>query len=504
MRAVTLSLLAASLVSVAFSAVPSPTGACTGQLSRAWLDIVFLVDSSAAMTSHGVSNAEAEIKSVLHQLSPSFYDAYQHSRVGVVVYGSNATVSRPLTTSNSVLSPLPYLNSQDSNLASGLLTAQNLLNANPSYAHHKKVIVIQAATYRPDGENDPATVIAGFKSSGGSIITVYYQQQAGGADPLAGVASNGFSLTSTTDPSGTSLFNSLLHINCFCGDFLTSLSTNSYGSPSSGCVEHVVNFPADWDSAYTACVESQSLLVKADTQATQQKLDSIHGLSTPYWIGLRYDDITGNYLWDDYTWLNWYNFASGQGYGALNRGKCVYSQGGKWYNAPCSGDQAGTNFRYYFCQSAPCATNNDCFNGQFYAPVRPDWMYPTTPEPTTESTTTYDWRTTADWRTYPTEAPSTVSTESPETWPGPTEAPYTGPTESTASPGPTTTYYDEYTTSSYHPDWVNVQKEAAHPKAIQAAPVQSKKDKKAKKEEEIRKLREKRLKHLKEKMERKH
>ncbi|GMR45262.1 hypothetical protein PMAYCL1PPCAC_15457, partial [Pristionchus mayeri] len=361
--------------------IDAPSGLCNGEIDRVWLDVVFLVDSSAGMTEHGLRKADAFLRSVMRQMTIG-EDTFQESRVGIITYAAEAHVVRDLSRSDNSSSSLPYSGDEEANLFGAFSSALEMFDNSTSSVHRKRAIVIAASTYTEDGPEDATQVAEQFKIAGGSVVTIDYRVAHSGLSPLASLASNGFAFTND-DLEVANLFNSLLHVNCFCPVDRHGATSTSYGSPDGGCFDDE-NIQADWELASELCHEEGGYLVKIDSDEKQKTMDNL--ASSPYWIGLRFNDARNRFFWQDWSQMNYTRWAPSQP--DLSLGECAFSRGSHWYSAPCTGDKRGLADHVYFCEVKPCSANTDCYHQEAPFVTEPPLPEPSTvrpQEPSTES-----------------------------------------------------------------------------------------------------------------------
>ncbi|KAF8375852.1 clec-160, partial [Pristionchus pacificus] len=351
--------------------IDPPSAQCQGEIDRVWLDVIFLVDSSSGMTQHGLRKADAFLESVMRQMTIG-EDTYQESRVGIITYAAEAHVVRDLSRSDNSSSTLPYAGDDEANLFGAFTAAVNMFD-NSTSVHRKKVIVIAASTYEEEGPHDAVQIAKQFKISGGSIVTIDYRVSHSGLSPLADLASNGFAFTNN-DLEVANLFNSFLHVNCFCPFDRHGASSTTYGSPDGGCFDDE-NIQSDWMAASDLCHEEGGFLVKIENEQKQRTMDNVAS-SSPYWIGLRFNSAHDGFYWQDWSEMNFTRWASSQP--DLSIGECAFSKGSHWYSAPCNGDKKGLADHVFFCEIQPCSANADC-----YHPVAPNVTEPAFPEVST-------------------------------------------------------------------------------------------------------------------------
>ncbi|GMS94954.1 hypothetical protein PENTCL1PPCAC_17129, partial [Pristionchus entomophagus] len=328
--------------------IDPPTALCNGDIDGVWLDTVFLVDSSSGMTEHGLRKAEAFLRSVMRQMTIGD-DTFQESRVGIITYAAQAHIVRDLSRSDNSSSSLPYAGDEEANLLSAFTSAFEMFDNVTSVAHRKRAIVIAASTYEEEGPHDAVQIAKQFKIAGGSIVTIDYRAGHSGLSPLSSLASNGFAFTND-DLEVANLFNSFLHVNCFCPFDRHGASSTSYGSPDGGCFDDE-NIQSDWTYASDLCHEDGGYLVKIDSEEKQNAMDSL--TSSPYWIGLRFNSPRGKFFWQDWCEMNFTRWASSQP--DLSIGECAFSRDSLWYSSPCNGDKKGMADHVYFCEIQPCS-----------------------------------------------------------------------------------------------------------------------------------------------------
>ena len=96
--------------------------------------------------------------------------------MGIVTYGSTATVYRPLGSVNNTeldnIISLPSTNQEVTNLEAGILAASAELKGPAHRPNARRVMIVFATTFNPEGSHPPQEAARTFTSDGG-ILMVY-------------------------------------------------------------------------------------------------------------------------------------------------------------------------------------------------------------------------------------------------------------------------------------------------------------------------------------------
>ncbi|CAB3402684.1 unnamed protein product [Caenorhabditis bovis] len=231
---------------------------CSCHLDTLYLDIVFVVDNSKAMTDMGLVLVKAEIATIVGQMNidPS---TKQHSEIGLITYNAEAEIVFEPThftdvdDFNEALYEDPRLehvsNNVEVNLVVGLEKAADMLGNMRRGVH--KAVIIYASAYKDDGD---ATHIADqIKESGYDIITIAYVEPDESilVEKIGELASPRMNLTSYRDDLLVDeIEDALCQVNCYCPNQWTQLIID--GRRFSECFFEV-QIDANWISSRYAC-----------------------------------------------------------------------------------------------------------------------------------------------------------------------------------------------------------------------------------------------------------
>ncbi|CAI2334830.1 unnamed protein product [Caenorhabditis sp. 36 PRJEB53466] len=295
-------LLNVALLALAVSRTSSVTDrSCGNDLTRLWLDIVFVVDNSKNMNLYGVYNSISNLFSPYVQIGTG-YDDPRSTRVGFITYNWNATdvadfyKLQSWTDLNSqiqALSVSPLSHSDYSYTDTGINAAIRMVNATGGLRdNYKKVVVLFTSQY--DYYYDyPADLSTYLKSTGVTIITV----NTGGDDNVQDnlktkIASKGMAFRMSDGNTTLELQRALLNINCFCRP-----DWQQYHYPLSN---------KDVYSNYGVCIYRPSFAKNRSTHAlsaTQKRAfnwdylnEKASNRTNAFYNGLTY--LNGSWFWD--------------------------------------------------------------------------------------------------------------------------------------------------------------------------------------------------------------
>ncbi|EGT53172.1 CBN-CLEC-160 protein [Caenorhabditis brenneri] len=354
---------------------PFPVGdyqECSCTTQSLYIDIVFVVDTSAGMGLGGLMMVKAEINT-LTVFKPSDYD-------------NEDEFTEDLWTD-------PRLEDVDEtidevNLHAGLQQAAKMLGSMRNGV--KKVVVVYAASYNDEGNDDPRQIAANIRGSGHKIITVAFVEPESSSLVLkmAEIASPRMNFTSYRDDLLVEeledafcqvrkkefiLF--LFHkfqVNCYCprGWRQLTLENRTYGE----CF-----FPTKIDASWTATKYECPILSKEHTgnghlvyvnsalkntflnNFYMENWDKENQEKPNYDIGYYYDKTTQKYIWVNGVTNNPYaNWA--ENHPDLSKGECVMAKqvegtttDFKWISINCQVDSGRG-----LCQEAACDSDFYC------------------------------------------------------------------------------------------------------------------------------------------------
>uniref|UniRef100_A0A1I7T3T0 VWFA domain-containing protein n=1 Tax=Caenorhabditis tropicalis TaxID=1561998 RepID=A0A1I7T3T0_9PELO len=193
--------------------------ACGTDVTRMWLDIVFVVDNSKNMNLYGVYNTISNLFSSFTQIGTGYSDP-RSTRVGFITYNYNATDVADLYKLQSysdlynqiqLLSTTPLSRDSHSYIDQGLGAAIRMVNATGGLRdNYKKVVVIFTSQY-DYYYSYPEDQAKYLKSTGVTIMTV----NTGGDDNTAEnlrdkIASTGMAFAMTDGNTTAELQRALL------------------------------------------------------------------------------------------------------------------------------------------------------------------------------------------------------------------------------------------------------------------------------------------------------
>ncbi|CAJ0597173.1 unnamed protein product [Cylicocyclus nassatus] len=334
---------------------------CDVRKSSVWVDVMFVVDSSAAMTKAGFAEVIQFIAASMRDLSVGQMPT--QTRVGFITYSDEAKLVYDLTywrSTNDLISKLslPYSGSSGTNMAAALQMANGVFNSKSHRLNVPKVIVVVAAAFKKNSES-PVPAANTFKDFGGILITVEYLQEGGIPVPiLTKIASEGYSTGNQHDNLNYDTLATMLgRANCFCPDnYVPYLNSR----PEYGCYR-AARMPAERSGAERSCgLEHNGKLVKIENYEKAEFLMNMKpALKSEALIGLkRYGH---QFQWQDgskltpYDFTMWYNnFAPKSG------DECVSMFFDNWIGKYFWRSHSCTKGLPYVCEIAPCSSTNYC------------------------------------------------------------------------------------------------------------------------------------------------
>uniref|UniRef100_A0A914Y3N7 VWFA domain-containing protein n=1 Tax=Panagrolaimus superbus TaxID=310955 RepID=A0A914Y3N7_9BILA len=158
---------------------------CSSDTTSAWLDVVFVVDISSAMSTSNLNTLSGEIASQM--LSFNIGSKGNHTtRAGIVLYATNATIFYHLSDTtnfndfeNKLTSLSDQQNSGDSrvNVQNALLMASNMIpvkGEETKIRHRIPIIALFAAAYNSEDNQNIGPIVNRIKEDGITILVVNY------------------------------------------------------------------------------------------------------------------------------------------------------------------------------------------------------------------------------------------------------------------------------------------------------------------------------------------
>ncbi|PAV86775.1 hypothetical protein WR25_05426 [Diploscapter pachys] len=330
---------------------------CSCNMPTLWVDIMFVIDTSASMTEDGLSDVISDIVTIAAEIN------FDHSnpmsvRIGVVSFNSDAEVVYPLgyhndfqSFANDMLSEKKLKPTQvtELNLRQGLGAAFEQL-AEKGREKVQKAIFLYSSAYTETGRDNAIQVANNIKESGIYIITLAYVEDEDDlydVEQLGKLASPRMNLTSL-NPRGVvgPSQDALCQVNCFCP---TNWEQLVVADRKFGECYFLSNIATNWEAGNIQCANM--------SPHKQGHLGMTEPLS--YLIGLKYDDVSKRYIWEGgITNLNYTDWE--ESYPKLDEGKCVATYLNifaemKWKNLDCI-----TKSSFPMCQISTCDSEHYC------------------------------------------------------------------------------------------------------------------------------------------------
>lgn len=365
---------------------PFPVGdyqdcSCTTQ--SLYIDIIFVIDVSEGMGQGGLMMVKAEINTLVGQMSLD-PNIQKHVQVGLIKYSDKAEV---------VFKPSDYTNedeftedlwsdprledvdekSDEVNLHLGLQQAAKMTASMRNGV--RKVIVVYAASYNDEGNDDARQIAANIRETGYAIITVAFVEPESSnlVMKIGEIASPRMNFTSFRDDLLVEqMEDALCQVNCYCpnGWKQLVLENRKYGE----CF-----FPTKIDASWTASKFECPVLSKEhtgnghlvyvnselkNTFLNQFYMDNWYpeNQENPnYDIGYYYDQATKKFIWVNGVTNNPYsNWATG--HPDVKQGDCVMAKllkdsknDFRWNSVSCTSE-----YGRGLCQEAACDTDFYC------------------------------------------------------------------------------------------------------------------------------------------------
>uniref|UniRef100_A0A914W790 Uncharacterized protein n=1 Tax=Plectus sambesii TaxID=2011161 RepID=A0A914W790_9BILA len=375
---------------------------------KLWLDVVLLIDNSAAQTQNNFDAMIAQIDEIWKVGSggPTVGQAKAKTRVAVVTFDTQARIVADFDKQNSntdltnVLKGIRQTTSLTVDGSNALQTAGAIF-ATELRLNVPNVIIVYTANWAGDG----ACQIAESVQENVVIIVVAFKNRNQQTPQIpACIYSPGENYTATQPNLKETLLESLSFVNCFCVG--QDLSRNHVGSlrqkasrathqvwdqfwlPRADkkyylrdkwaeCVQESTTASSNHDTALSACHVNKNYLPNEFSLAKHQFLiNAAEGQLTTQWIGLQYDPINKQWFWDNYNRTTnesdripaspgAYTYWNPNQPDLANNQYCVKeapgtgSQSLRWTSAPCTGLQLAYHSQY-LCQQNACDALNYC------------------------------------------------------------------------------------------------------------------------------------------------
>uniref|UniRef100_A0A914E0W5 VWFA domain-containing protein n=1 Tax=Acrobeloides nanus TaxID=290746 RepID=A0A914E0W5_9BILA len=205
-------------------AVPAESNAfatpCAHNISNAWLDIVIVLDVTAAMGTEDLSTFGYMIYGLLMKTNPDLSNNHS-SRVAFIVYNSAATIISGFTDIQSlrpILFSVEQYHSSDTveNIRAGLRAANELIKTQKSY--RRPVVILAAASFNKSPDSNPTVVARQMNESGIFIMTINFQPSEGTIiEGLRSISRPNMAFSSVNmETLGADLQYGLTTANCIC------------------------------------------------------------------------------------------------------------------------------------------------------------------------------------------------------------------------------------------------------------------------------------------------
>uniref|UniRef100_A0A914YRU3 Uncharacterized protein n=1 Tax=Panagrolaimus superbus TaxID=310955 RepID=A0A914YRU3_9BILA len=282
---------------------------CSSDVSKAWLDVVFVVDTSNAMSSRDLLELSGEIATFMKPFT--FGQNGNHTtRAAIITYATNVNTKYNLTDvttfsafQSAIFKLHNYANPDDNggNVQGGLQAALTLLETQKSF--RKRAIILIAAAYDDVGFQGAYQTSKTIQDDGISILTISFAASDGIlTQQLQNISSPGYAYTSDQDGLYISLPFALTQINCFCPPSSIQFKLyNSLWGNYTTYADCLYGFNGDTLPSIATLSCDPGVLISA---TTAQKLDFISDYLVPHDIKSKKYTI-GLHRSDDGTWKWW-------------------------------------------------------------------------------------------------------------------------------------------------------------------------------------------------------
>jgi alpha-tectorin len=346
---------------------------CSSNVTQAWLDVMFVIDTSSAMSSRDLLELSGEIATFMKSFNfGQSNDPNSHTtRAGIVTYATGVESRYNLTDvtdekawRSEILKLRNFANPNDNgaNVQGGLQMAFSLLEAQKSF--RKGVIILIAAAYTDAGFQGAAQTSKTIQEDGISIITVSFASADGVlTNQLKNISSPGYSYVSNQEGLYITLPFALTQLNCFCPP--SALQFKNYNTQWQNYTIYAdcfYGFSGDTLPSISNDLCSPGVLASVTSKA---KLDFISDYVVPHDLPGKKKFTVGLHLADDNQW-KWWGYQGDE-----------YSLGNypTWGQSPAPGDAfsyestygfniklmpGGDDAKPYVCQSRACDANYIC------------------------------------------------------------------------------------------------------------------------------------------------
>uniref|UniRef100_A0A914QBN4 Uncharacterized protein n=1 Tax=Panagrolaimus davidi TaxID=227884 RepID=A0A914QBN4_9BILA len=352
---------------------------CGCTRNKIWLDIVAVMDNSLSMGQTGFAQIQANLASIVGQLTLSSVPGYS-SRISLVTFASAATKVADLNAFNDTnmfmkkLFAIPVANDDKVNILSGLQMANTILGNNV-VANRRRVVILYTSAYDDTGSESPVSLALNMREDNIKIITIAFSQKMGSdeVNKVGELAWPSFDFVNEEPGLPDKMYNALCQTNCFCPPNWQQYTTNitDQYAPGYGVCLYLSSITSAWIPASFACgneVPGAYLTTESTSEkhnfnlAYAKKSNNSNGVYS-YHIGLQYQN--GQYSWQQFNGSNpvpldnSYTYWNA-GYPNQNIGECVkvdriFGSSYRWTNVNCY-----SSFLNYICEVYTCDTDNYC------------------------------------------------------------------------------------------------------------------------------------------------
>uniref|UniRef100_A0A914CML1 VWFA domain-containing protein n=1 Tax=Acrobeloides nanus TaxID=290746 RepID=A0A914CML1_9BILA len=291
-------------------AVPAESNAfatpCAHNISNAWLDIVIVLDVTAAMGTEDLSTFGYMIYGLLMKTNPDLSNKHS-SRVAFIVYNSTATIISGFTDIQSlrpILFSVEQYHSSDTveNIRAGLRAANELIKTQKSY--RRPVVILATASFNKSPDSNPTVVARQMNESGIFIMTINFQPSEGTIiEGLRSISRPNMAFSSVNmETLGADLQYGLTTANCICPEGKNQYYALQFQTWDDDRVEYYADcFYPSKNPLFTGLAEHLIANPHADFHQIQHYAIGLrrHGEESWFWQNLNGSTLPLGY------WTNW-------------------------------------------------------------------------------------------------------------------------------------------------------------------------------------------------------
>uniref|UniRef100_A0A915AMT1 Peptidase S1 domain-containing protein n=1 Tax=Parascaris univalens TaxID=6257 RepID=A0A915AMT1_PARUN len=358
--------------------------ACDCNINSVWIDMVFVIDTSRAVSQQDFIAAGNLLRFFFSRMAID-QKLGQYARVGLIFGAEKAYVAANLTTFKTKEEAaqrikqlmadrkrLPTGSGLQFNVGLALTEAKNILNRE-SRINRPAMVTLFSATevtchryyssrqsrIRRIHMEDPCRIATHLTAENNIVATVALKFGKLQRFPKIEIATPCFNITNSINLPGD-LLQKICDANCFCPPPYVQYKDDQKCRRYAECLyQHGVALP--FQSAADTCSDDEATLVDIFDEDKDQFIKRLHqyGEHTPYWIGL--EEHNGEKFWATGRKLHAKDFSNWAPGEPSGKGKCTIADADKgdnslWSQEKCDNIQS----KYFSCQKRACDTSNYC------------------------------------------------------------------------------------------------------------------------------------------------